>query len=66
MINECVYIICYDQKANLGFSQGVKLIKTFPFVEGKGKSHRHIGIMSSQLINTQLIKQLILAAFDLK
>jgi hypothetical protein len=66
MQHEQVYIICYDQKANLGFSQGVQLSKAFPFLEGKGKTHRHIDIMSSQLENTPLIKKLILAAFDLK
>jgi hypothetical protein len=66
MEHERVYIICYDQKANLGFSQGIQLSKVFPFLEGNGKTHRHIDIMSSQLENTPLIKKLILAAFDLK
>jgi hypothetical protein len=66
MEHERVYIICYDQKANLGFSQGIHLSKVFPFLEGKGKTHRHIDIMAAQLENTSLIKKLILAAFEVK
>jgi hypothetical protein len=66
MNHERVYIICYDQKANLGFSQGIHLTKMFPFLEGKGKTHRHIDIMSIHLKETQLLKKLILAAFTAK
>ncbi len=66
MEQERVYIICYDQKANLGFSQGVHLSKTFSFLEGKGKTHRHIDIMSSHLKEIQLLKKLILDAFSAK
>ena len=66
MEHERVYIICYDQKANLGFSQGVQLLKVFPFLEGKGKTHRHIDIMSTHLENTAFMKKLILAAFEVK
>jgi hypothetical protein len=66
MQHERVYIICYDQKANLGFSQGIHLSKVFPFLEGNGKTHRHIDIMASKLENTLLIKKLILAAFEVK
>jgi hypothetical protein len=66
MEHERMYIICYDQKANLGFSQGVQLSKVFPFLEGKGKTHRHINIMSIHLENTSLMKKLILAAFEVK
>jgi hypothetical protein len=66
MEHERAYMICYDQKANLGFSQGIHLSKMFPFLQGKGKTHRHIDIMSLQIENTQLLKQLILAAFEVK
>jgi hypothetical protein len=66
MEHERVYIICYDQKANLGFSQGIHLSKVFPFLEGKGKTHRHVDITSDHLKDTQLLKKLTLAAFDLK
>jgi hypothetical protein len=66
MEHERVYIICYDQKANLGFAQGVHLSKIFPFLEGKGKTHRHIDIMAAQLENTLLMKKLIFAAFEVK
>jgi hypothetical protein len=66
MEHERAYMICYDQKANLGFSQGIHLAKMFPFLQGKGKTHRHIDIMSLQIENTQLLKQLILAAFEVK
>ena len=66
MEHERVYIICYDQKANLGFCQGVHLSKTFSFLEGKGKTHRHIDIMSSHLKEIQLLKKLILDAFSAK
>jgi hypothetical protein len=66
MQHERVYIICYDQKANLGFSQGIQLSTVFPFLEGNGKTHRHIDIMAAQLENTLLIKKLILAAFEVK
>jgi hypothetical protein len=64
MEHEHVYIICYDQKANLGFAQGVHLSKIFPFLEGKGKTHRHIDIMAAQVENTLLMKKLIFAAFE--
>jgi hypothetical protein len=66
MQHERVYIICYDQKANLGFSQGIQLSTVFPFLEGKGKTHRHIDIMAAQVEKTLLIKKLILAAFEVK
>jgi hypothetical protein len=64
MQHERVYIICYDQKANLGFAQGVHLSKIFPFLEGKGKTHRHIDIMAAQVENSLLMKKLIFAAFE--
>jgi len=66
MQHERVYIICYDQKANLGFAQGVHLSKIFPFLEGKGKTHRHIDIMAAHLGNMALLKKLIFATFDVK
>ena len=66
MEHERVYIICYDQKANLGFSQGVQLSKVFPFLEGKGKTHRHVNIMSAELDDLTLFKKLIQSAFAIK
>jgi len=66
MEHERVYIICYDQKANLGFNQGILLSKVFPFLEGKGKTHRHVDIMAPQLNSMALLKKLIFAAFDVK
>jgi hypothetical protein len=66
MEHEHVYIICYDQKANLGFSQGIQLLKVFPFLEGKGKTHRHVNIMSAHLDDLTLFKKLIQSAFAIK
>jgi hypothetical protein len=65
MQHERLYIICYDQKANLGFSQGIHLLSQFPFLEGKGKTHRHVDIMDSRLQDKTILKSLILAAFDM-
>jgi hypothetical protein len=66
MEHERAYMICYDQKANLGFSQGIHLSKMFPFLQGKGKTHRHIDIMSDRLDDLTLFKKLILSAFVIK
>jgi hypothetical protein len=65
MQHERLYIICYDQKANLGFPQGIHLLAEFPFLEGKGKTHRHVDIMDSRLQDKTILKSLILAAFDM-
>jgi hypothetical protein len=65
MQHERLYIICYDQKANLGFSQGVDLLSRFSFLEGKGKTHRHVDIMDARLQDLTILKSLILAAFDM-
>jgi hypothetical protein len=65
MQHERLYIICYDQKANLGFSQGIHLLSQFPFLEGKGKTHRHVDLMDSRIQDKTILKSLILAAFDI-
>jgi hypothetical protein len=42
MQNEVCYILCYDQKANLGFAHGVTLLPRYPLLQGNGKTHRHL------------------------
>lgn len=57
------YIICYDQKANLGFTQGVRLAKKFPELKGTGKSHRHLTIDSELIKDLPSLTKLIQEAF---
>lgn len=59
-----VYIIVYDQKANLGFPQGVRLQRQFPFLKGTGKTHRHIEI--DEALSLEMVKPLIQAVLNLK
>jgi hypothetical protein len=59
------YIICYAQKANLGFSQGVLLQKDFPFLIGMGKTHRHVAIGDHLKDIWQPITRLIQTAFKM-
>jgi len=63
MQNEVCYIICYDQKANLGFTSGVRLISHFLFLKGTGKTHRHVPINDDLLRESTTLNALILQAF---
>ncbi len=60
------YIICYDEKANLGFSQGVELTKEFPSLKGTGKTHRHITIDETFMKDLPSLTKLIKKAFAIK
>jgi hypothetical protein len=64
MKNEVCYILCYDQKANLGFTSGVRLIRHFPFLKGTGKTHRHVPINDDLLKESTPLNALILKAFE--
>ena len=64
MHNEVCYIICYDQKANLGFTSGVRFIRHFPFLKGTGKTHRHVPIHDDLLTEATPLNALILKAFE--
>jgi hypothetical protein len=60
-----MYIIVYDQKANLGFPQGIHLQTKFPFLKGSGKTHRHVDIDDPQLNkNLDLLIQTALLQFN--
>lgn len=63
MNSSVCYIICYDQKANLGFDNGIHLVKDFPLLKGTGKFHRHVAIDATLLNNKTQLSQLILQAF---
>lgn len=60
------YIICYDQKANLGFTQGVCLSKKFPSLKGTGKTHRHLAIDSQFIKDLPSLTILIREAFKIQ
>lgn len=62
--NEVCYILCYDQKANLGFTSGVRLIRHFPFLKGTGKTHRYVPIHDDLLTDSTPLNALILKAFE--
>ena len=57
------YIICYDQKANLGFPHGIDFIQSFPNLKGTGKTHRHLEINESLMANPKELKRLLATAF---
>lgn len=59
------YLICYDQKANLGFPNGVALTSTFPFLKGTGKHHRHVPITAALLQDNVTLTALLKAAYAL-
>ena len=59
------YIICYDQKANLGFPQGIVLQPQFKQLKGTGKTPRHLSINQSLLNQLELLDQIIRAACKL-
>lgn len=56
-----MYIIVYDQKANLGFPHGVLLQTKFPCLKGTGKMHRHLEINEKLTMKTveELIKEVL-------
>jgi hypothetical protein len=58
------YIICYDQKANLGFPHGVDLIDTFPYLKGTGKTHRHVEINQTLMENPKELGRLLAFVFN--
>lgn len=58
------YIICYDQKANLGFPNGIAMVNNFPQLKGTGKTHRHVEINEQLLANPQALDRLIKQAFQ--
>jgi hypothetical protein len=60
------YILCYEQKANLGFPQGVLLAKDFHELIGTGKTHRHVEISEALFNDIRTLKALIKAAINLK
>lgn len=60
------YIICYDQKANLGFPHGIDLIQLFPNLKGTGKTHRHLEINESLMANPKELTRLLTTAFKQK
>ncbi|MGA0097680.1 MAG: hypothetical protein ACO3H6_03805 [Bacilli bacterium] len=57
------YIICYDQKANLGLPHEVDLIDTFPYLRGTGKTHRHVEINQKLMDNQKVLIKLLTFAF---
>ena len=57
------YIICYNQKANLGFPHGVNFIDTFPYLQGTGKTHRHVEINQNLMENQKELIKLLTFAF---
>lgn len=60
------YIICYDQHANLGFPNGVKLQREFPFLKGNGKTHRHLEINAELYKDISMLKMVLKRAFELQ
>ena len=60
------YIICYDQKANLVFTEGVSLSKKFPSLKGTGKTHRHLTIDSTFIKDWPSLTKLIREAFKIQ
>ncbi len=61
----CCYIICYDQKANLGFPKGLEMKLKFPQLKGTGKMHRHVEITKALMKDLPTIHQLLKLAFEI-
>jgi hypothetical protein len=65
MKHEVCYILCYDQKANLGFTQGITLMSAYPMLKGNGKTHRHVSITEKILSSEFPLDTLLLQAFSI-
>lgn len=66
MKDSVCYIICYDEKANFGFDDGVTLQASFSMLKGSGKRHRHVAINQALLNDKVLLTLLINKAFNLR
>lgn len=53
------YIICYDQKANLGFPHGATMVNLFQSLKGTGKHHRHVEINDHLMNDLKTLQTLI-------